>query len=339
MIVSERAQQEFQVLGKIEALKVDLEGCLFVKTKEYRAFRKRVLCIIESREARLKAGRCDQKGAALIGPAGCGKTRMTEQIIAEYHALVDASGPREFGNRIVSAIVPGNATVSETLKTIISKLTGEFIKPHRKDEYLANVLVGYMKAAGIVAIHLDEAQDVGRYKTSDSIEAFSKRFRNLTQDTDWPVCLIVTATTAGKALINHDPTFLRRLRPIEIQPITFKDQGAILRTSLGRLFAEAKVKDDSLLAQDEFIRILIHAAVGRFGVAMEMSIEAIGECVEDDSDTIDMGYFAEAYNIRMDCDEELNPFVSENWKIIDTGTALQRYEDEKPKRRRQTKKR
>jgi hypothetical protein len=337
MNVTDKALIAFKQHGKTAALMVDLEEH-FVKTDDYWMFRSRVFSVLEAREERLKAGKFEQKGAALIGAAGCGKTRMAEEIIAEYHALVDASGPREFGNRIVSAIVPGRATVVETLKAIITSMTGEHISSNRKEDYLVDLLVNYMKAAGVVAIHLDEAQDVGRFKTSDSIEAFSKRFRNLMQNKDWPVCLFVTATPEGRALINHDPTLTRRLRPVEIKPITFSNDGTLLRKSVTQLFNNAKIVDDGLLDQNEFMRILIHAAVGRFGVAMEIAIEAIGECFSDDNDIIEMGYFADAYNLRMDCDEELNPFVAENWKTIDTGTALLRYYEEKQPRRRRPKK-
>ena len=337
MSVTEQDLAAFEQHGRTAALMVDLERN-FVQTDEYRTFRDRLFGVVEAREARLNAGRFEQKGAALIGAAGCGKTRMAEEAIEEYHALVDASGPRKFGNRIVSAIVPGRATVGETLKAIISNLTGTTFIANRKDEYLTDVLISYMKEAGIVAIHLDEAQDVGRYKTSDSIEAFSKRFRNLTQNKEWPICLIITATTEGRALINHDSTLTRRLRPIEIKPITFANDAPILRKTITNLLNYAEIGDTGLLAQNEFIRILIHAAVGRFGVAVEMAIEAIGECFADGSDTIDMGYFADAYEIRMGCDEELNPFVAENWKTIDTGKALQQYIEEKHSRRKRVKK-
>lgn len=305
----------------------------FVKTQTYWDFRDRVFKVLAARQARLKAGKHELKGAALIGPAGAGKSRIVKEIIQEYHALTEVCGRQEFGAQIVSVIVPGRASVKDTLKEILRAL-GYPVKSNRDEDYLTQRVMFFMKKMGVAALHLDEVQDSGRYKTSDSVEVFSKRFRNLMQDREWPVCLIMTATPEGKMLINHDPTLTRRLRPVEMKPMSFKNDSIVLRKALAELFKTAGILDAGLLAQDEFIKILIHASVGRFGVAMEMAIEAIGECLDEKSREIDMGFFADAYSERMDCDEELNPFVAENWSAIDTGTALQRYEEERRKRRR-----
>ena len=284
----------------------------------------------------LRAGRSELKGAALIGPAGAGKSRIAKEIIAEHHALTEAVGDRQFGSRILSVIVPGRATVKGTLKEILTEL-GHPTNSARDEDYLGRLVSTYLKECRIAALHLDEVQDSGRYKTNESMEVFLKRFRNLMQDKEWPVCLIITATSEARHMINLDPTFTRRVKPIEIKPITFAQDGALLRRAVLRLFSDAGVRDAGILAHDEFIKILIHASVGRFGVAMEMSIEAIGECLEADDDEIDMSHFADAYAERMDCDEELNPFVAENWKTIDTLTALQRFEGARKEKRRRPK--
>ncbi len=54
---------------------------------------------------------------------------------------------------------------------------------------------------------------------------------------------------------------------------------------------------------------------------------------------IDLDHFADAYRLRMSCDDEVNPFIFEQWKAIDTTVTMQRYIDEKkgrqtPKRRK-----
>ena len=147
----------------------------------------------------------------------------------------------------------------------------------------------------------------------------------------------MTATPDGKAMINHDATLTRRLRRLEIKPLTYESDGVLVGHSVSQQFVDAGIKDSGLLKENEFIRIFLHTAVGRFGVLMEMAIEAIAECVDNGNDTIEISDFVDAYNLRMDCDEELNLFVAENWKSIDTGTALQRYVEEKRKRRRRAK--
>lgn len=338
MSVSPEALKAFARFGKAAELLVELEDNLFVKTDEYFSFQKLVFRIVEAREARLKKGRKEQKIAVMIGAAGSGKSRIAEEVINEYHALAEASGGREFGSRIISVIIPGRATVRETLVAILKVLEYEAKGAIREEDTLANTVMTHLKEHRVAAIHLDEAQDCGRFKTSDSVEAFTKRFRNFTQHKVWPVCLLMTATLEAKAMINHEETLTRRLRPIEIKPITFKKSCQQLRSALKQLLMDAKIDDpDKLFDEDEFIKILIHAAVGRFGVAMEMTIEAIGECVEDGSNEIEMGYFADAYAFRNDCDEELNPFVADDWSTIDTGKALQRYHARTQQRRRRTK--
>jgi hypothetical protein len=182
MSVSAEDLEAFARFGKTAKLLVALESNFFVKTEAYVGFRERVFRVVEGREERLKAGRKEQKGAALIGPAGSGKSRIAEEVINEYHALAEASGGREFGFRIISVIVPGRATVVETLTAILKVLGYKAKGEIRKEDTLASTVMTHLKEHGVAAIHLDEVQDSGRFKTSDSIEAFSKRFRNFTQD-------------------------------------------------------------------------------------------------------------------------------------------------------------
>jgi len=308
----------------------------FEKTETYHRFRERVFGVLAMRESRLRVGKTELKGAVLIGPAGAGKSRIAEEIIAEHQALTKLSGNWRFGTRTLSVVVPGRSTVKESLSAILQAL-GHPAKGRRDEAYLTNLVMEYLKDCRIAAVHLDEVQDSGRYKTKDSVEAFLKVFRNMMQHKEWPVCLIMTATPEAQHLVNMDEPLKRRLRPMEMRPMTFDADGQMLRNALMRLFNDAGISDPGILSLDEFVRILIHASAGRLGVAIEMAIEAIGGCLGEGGDVIDMGHFADAYEIRMDCDEELNPFVAEHWSTIDTIKALQRYDEERQVNRRRPK--
>lgn len=333
--VSAEALLDFNSMSALEAQLVRLEE-RFEQTATYRRFRQRVFRILASREARMREGKSELRGAMLIGPAGAGKSRIADEIIKEHDALTKQAGDWQFGTRILSVVVPGRSTVKETLNAILREL-GHPARGRRDEDYLSSLVMNYLRECGVAAVHLDEVQDSGRYKTKDSVDPFLKIFRNMMQHKEWPVCLIMTATPEARELLNGDKTLQRRLKPMEMRPMTFKDDGEALRKTLAHLFGDAGLTDPGMLSMDEFIKILIHASAGRFGVAVEMSIEAIGECLAEGEKEIGMGHFADAYEMRMDCDEELNPFVSENWKLIDTMTALQRYEEERQVKRRRKK--
>ena len=219
------------------------------------------------------------------------------------------------------------------MKAILNEL-GFPARGRRDEDYLAQLVTQYLKECGIAALHLDEVQDSGRYKTKDSAEAFLKVFRNMMQHKEWPVCIVMTATPEARHLLDLDPTMLRRLRPMHMRPISFDEDGPLVRETLMQLFQDVGVVDPGLVGLDEFIKILMHAAAGRFGVLVEMTIEAIGECLAECDAEIDIGHFADAYEMRMGCDDELNPFLAQHWASIDTSTALQRYHEQRHVERR-----
>ncbi len=303
---------------------------LFFETDEYKAFNKRLFGVLEAREERLKRGLLEQKGAALIGPPGSGKSRMFRESIAAFHAVAEASGGREFGHKIVSAIVPGRASVKDTCKAILRKF-GYRVSGSRDEDYLFEKLRDLMKEHRIAGLHLDEVQDAGRYATIETLEVFSKHFRNMTQDTEWPVCLFLSGTLEARGIINHDGTITRRLQPIEIRPINLAKEGRLLRESIATLLEKAGFSDDAgLMNLDEFVQVLMHAAAYRFGLAIEITIEAIGEAIEDGSSSLALDYFAGAYFVRTNCDDDMNPFMTPHWRGIDTTKALARKDREDP---------
>ena len=118
--------------------------------------------------------------------------------------------------------------------------------------------------------------------------------------------------------MNHGLTLARRLKAIEILPTTFRDDGPTLRLAVEMLLADVGLDDRGMVAENGFMKILIHASAYRFGVAIELTIEAIGEAVSNKDQVIDMNHFADAYRLRMSCDDEVNPFISEQGNAIET---------------------
>ena len=119
--VSADALRDFNAMGALEVQLVRLEE-RFEKTATYHQFRERVFRILASREARMRKGKSELKGAVLIGPAGAGKSRIAEEIIKEHNALSKRAGDWQYGTKILSVVVPGRSTVKETLNAILRAL-------------------------------------------------------------------------------------------------------------------------------------------------------------------------------------------------------------------------
>jgi hypothetical protein len=83
------------------------------------------------------------------------------------------------------------------------------------------------------------------------------------------------------------------------------------------------------LDRPDFMRRLIHAGAQCFGVAIELAQEAIGLAMMEGETTLKLDHFVDAYFERTDCDDELNPFISDIWRAIDTKIAMERAVREK----------
>ncbi|NSX53269.1 AAA family ATPase [Parasulfitobacter algicola] len=338
MAMATTAQLEnFQKLRAQARSNIDLMGVYF-ETPDFKKFKERVFSILVEREESLKSGRDKVRGAALIGPPGIGKTRMVEQIAADFRSVAEAAGGLEFGSEIWSVTVPSRATVKETCELILGEL-GYPISSRRDEGYLVRLVVNKLQDRGIAALHLDEVQDSGRYVTSDSMRHFTGRFRNFMQSKQWPVCVIITGTSEAKTIINQDGALLRRTEPIEVLPMTFPNDGPLVRKSIKDLLAQTGLKDEGLLDENEFIKILMHASADRFGIAIEIFISATGIAQKYRSDTLCVEHFAENYYERMNCDDALNPFLSHDWRNINTTVAMDRHLEETRATRRKPRKR
>jgi hypothetical protein len=68
----------------------------------------------------------------------------------------------------------------------------------------------------------------------------------------------------------------------------------------------------------------MHASAYRFGIAMEMTVEAIDEAMSEGDCKIGPRPLRRRLLVRGNCDDDLNPFIAQHWKAIDTTIAMDR---------------
>lgn len=323
-----RKQAQSRAQGSVDLAKI------FYSTSDFRLLRQQVFNVLAEREHKMKEGLTEhQTGVAIIAASGMGKSRMLEQVLREHHAVSEALNDFQFGYRILNVLVPGNATIKETCEEILSALN--YPNERVRDEaYLVRRVRNLLAKERIAGLWLDEVQDVGRHATPKVILAFTKRFRNLMQDSQWPVCLFLSATPEAREIFKMDKTLSRRLIPLEIVPMTVHNDAALIRSTAADLLSCAEINEPGFFAEDEFIEMLIKAADGRWGIFLKFTIDAIIRARNLGRSEINLDDYAHAFYKHTNNQDELNPFISPHWRSIDTATILDRVAEETKQDRR-----
>lgn len=328
-------QDEYDVMNaRVEEaadIVVDLKT-QFIPHSNFFNFEKRVISVMADRERSLRAGHYDLEGACLVGSSGSGKSTLMNRIISDYNARAAANSKLQFGNKIVSVVVPSGAGIKETYLAILKATNGYDIIKTRTEDYLKSRVIEALEEERVAGVYLDEFQDLGRLKSTNAMKGFATSFRHLMQTNPWPVCLIITGTTDMKSIINAVPTFARRLEPQEFRPMLDAESELVVR-AIKDFTQRVGIKlSKSLWEEDEFLARLIHAGCAVFGLTISMVIAAIREAVLDEpvpsKRVLRYIHFIRAYDTKTDADEEFNPFLAKDWSSIDTRKLMTRKHDE-----------
>ena len=74
---------ELEAVRRNEDAMADLSTTFF-ETETFKKISNRVFRVLEARDANLRRGQFEQKGACLIGPPGSGKSRMVKEVIRGF---------------------------------------------------------------------------------------------------------------------------------------------------------------------------------------------------------------------------------------------------------------
>lgn len=308
--------------------------CDVIRHKTMARFEEKFVSALAAREQLLAAGRHEVQGACLLGSPGAGKTTVMARVIADHHAWFRTAPARRFGHRVVSVTTPAGAGVKETLKVILMATNGCSVRINRTEDYLFSRVIEAFREERVAALHLDEFQDLGRSKADGPMRAFVTRLRHLTQNRSWPVCLFLSGTPDAKQLINKVPSLARRLAPVEFQPVSHQSEIDELASHITALSSKAEIDvEHTMFREDHFLEHLAHAGAYSFGLIIQIIISALCEAALDAASgkatCLSYMHFIRAYDWKSDAGDDFNPFLADNWSVIDTRRVTHRGESAK----------
>ncbi len=172
-------------------------------------------------------------------------------------------------------------------------------------------------------LHLDEAQDL--YQNANILQrtAVPNTLKTLTQNNAWPVCLVLSGTEQLERVLNDDYQLGRRLNTMNLAPLSYATDRKSLEKIVKTYIDGAGLHDNSSMT-DNFLPRMIVGACARFGIFIEVLIEAVRCAVFSESPSVELEHFSEGYKRRASCTDQFKPFISVEWRKIDASKLFEK---------------
>ena len=281
--------------------------------------------LLHRRRADLAAGRSPAaRGIAVVGNSGSGKSTAVARMLSR-HPGIQCLRPDRLEADVASFLVPSPVTLKSVGLACLACLTG-LGYPLRRDRtamIIWELVQNHLHQRRILFLHLDEVQDLHVSRSKSEIQAVVNTLKSLMQNASWPVGLILSGTMALKELINLDPQLSRRLVPVAFEPIGPTTHAGDVRAVVGGYAEAAGLPVDEDALAFESVGRLVHAGADELGLVIEIAIAAIEEALLGGQASLDRGAFARAFRRRSGAVDAINPFLCDDWRVVDARLLMQ----------------
>lgn len=346
--------QEGEVADTVDAAFVDAVEAKITALRELyvESHRDEVLAeqferLLREKDSRVRIRRWS--GIVVKAPSGAGKSRMISRFLAQHPRVRDFdSGSSDFVHIDVPSPVTNKTLGLAVLRTMYPQRRG--IAPTGGIELsddieaevgdapeggLADIWVQVRALAvecKVWGLWIDEAHDLGNGgpKTLDVLQTTFKRWL---AHKHRPI-LILSGTPEVESLF-RTRELKRRLLPVDTPSLSPTTDTPYLRQMIAKYLREVGLGIDPSLR--EFVPRLVHAGTYQLGWTLNVVIEAIRVALLERADKLAIEHFARSYGAIVQCADQDNPFIADDWSGIDTVMQRGRQPDEiekKPRRRR-----
>ncbi|RWR26039.1 hypothetical protein D2T29_21405 [Sinirhodobacter populi] len=266
--------------------------------------------------------RFEARGLLVTGPSRTGKSADIEHLLAEVNNG-ETTMPDGRPAKIVSVMLAGTMTWKDlgvdTLREGLRFPTrGKMTQTEIWD------MVGFQaRAQGVHGIHYDECQHIFPRKSNEGRAMILDSFKSLLKNPDWPLMLVLSGVDELVRHIASEEQLAYLLRPVHFDEISLQrteDQQEV--NTLCFAYADKAGLDFSSLSTLDFFRRLACACGNRWGLVIELLIDACVGARNAADTALKSEHFCTAFTARTGLAQGYSPFSIENFEPLFKGEKM-----------------
>lgn len=258
-------------------------------------------------------GQFEARGIVVIGESRQGKTTEIESLLRAFNdgtTIMPDGRPA----KVVSCLLSGKVTWKD-LGVVILEVLGYPIRKQSSQTEIWSKVRKYAELQGVIGIHFDECQHVFTAADTATNQKILDSFKSLLKDHNWPLMLIFSGIPSLATHIKKEEQLDRLLRTVEFKGVDLykpadKDELIHLVFSYAD---KAGVEIEDLMTED-FLKRLSFSAGHRWGLVIEMLIEAFSAAAVTPKKVCLIDHFSMAYSKISGLPLGYSPFTMPNYE-------------------------
>lgn len=226
--------------------------------------------------------------------------------------------------KFASCVLAAKGTWKDLGRTTLTALGYPITGKTRRTLYeIWNLVVEQAKLQGVIGIHFDEAQHILRGKSENEVLIILDAFKTLMKTQEWPLMLILSGVPELDDYVRCERQLDRLLTRIQFREI---DLGSgtedpapdyeVLNEIVGSYAISAGLEVGECLLTGDFLHRLATAGAFRWGLVIEIVIDAVAAADSRGSAKVDLDDFVAVWCDKTGMNQLVTPFTHESYEMM-----------------------
>lgn len=255
----------------------------------------------------------EARGLLVTGPSRIGKSTEIRKLLKEVNdggTLMPDGRPA----RIASVVLKGLLSWKDLGVHTLREGLGYPAEGRLTQREVWDRVVIQAREQGVVGIHYDESQHIFPKKTGEARAMILDSFKSLLKQPEWPLMLILSGVDSLVHHITSEEQLAYLMWPVSFSEIAMHREADVQELhNLCHAYAGKAEIDFSQLASLDFYQRLACACANRWGLAIELLIDAFLIVIDAEESEATSEHFCKAFTQRTGLRPGYSPFAIDEY--------------------------